>query len=243
MHGMLSTVLPAYYCYGTGSFGGWGGGENARAFPAWFGKNSTQGRLARSLTDIQIHMRLKVSGDKREIRQSYIPALSHKLVQPLVDRGSDAIEDVINEMDEYYLSKDEWDAIVEMGIGENSGDPLLKKIPAATKSAFTRKYNTSDHPIPFHKATEIAMSKKMPAAEKPDLEEAFEVEIDVDPAEDEVKKPKKGEDENTIRDKLVKAKKPKAAPDAKSKAATTSKAAASKGTASKAAPKGKAAKK
>lgn len=237
VHGMLSTVLPAYYCYGTGSFGGWGGGENCRAFPAWFGKNSTQGRLQRSLTDIQIHMRLKVSGDKREIRQSYIPALSHRLVQPLIDDGSEAIPEVIETMDEYYLSKDEWDAIVEMGIGENSGEPLLKKIPAATKSAFTRKYNTSDHPIPFHKATEITQAKKAPAAERPDLEEAFEVEADPEPEEDE-KKPKKGEDENTIKDKLVKAKKPKAATAAKSKAAATG-----KGAASKAAPKSKASKK
>lgn len=239
---MLSTVLPAYYCYGTGSFGGWGGGESARAFPSWFGKNSTQGRLARSLTDIQIHMRLKVSGDKGEIRQSYIPALSHRLIQPLIEHGSDGVQDVIDEMDEYYLSKDEWDAIIEMGIGENSGEPLLKKIPAATKSAFTRKYNTTDHPIPFHKATEITLSKKMPAAEKPDLEEAFEVEVDVDPEED-VKKPKKGEDENTIKDKLVKAKKPKAPTAAKGKAATASKAGTSKAAASKAAPKSKAAKK
>lgn len=235
VHGMLSTVLPAYYTYGGSTFG-WGGGENSRAFPGWFGKNSTQGRLQRSLTDIQIHMRLKVSGDKREIRQSYIPALSHKLVQPLIDNGSDAISDVIREMDEYYLSKEEWDAIVEMGIGDNTGEALLKRIPTATKSAFTRKYNSTDHPIPFHKATDIAQSKKMPAAEKPDLEEAFEVEIDPEPEEEE-KKPKKGEDDNTIKDKLVKAKKPKAAAGAKGKTA------AGKGAPAKPAPKGKAVKK
>lgn len=208
-HGMLSTVLPAYYCYGTGSMGGWGGGENCRAFPSWFGKNSTQTRLARALTDIQIHMRLKVSGDKREIRQSYIPNLLHKLTDPLIDDGADGIADVIQAMDDYYLSKDEWDAVLELGIGENSGEPILKKIPAATKSALTRKYNSSDHPIPFHKATEITQSRKMPAAEKPDLEEAFEVEPEADVEEDE-KKLKKGEDEDTIKDKLVKAKKPKA---------------------------------
>jgi replication factor C subunit 1 len=243
VHGVLSTVLPAYYTYGTGSFGSWnGGGENARAFPGWFGKNSTQGRLQRSLTDIQIHMRLKVSGDKREIRQSYIPALSHKLVQPLIDQGTDGVSEVIKEMDEYYLSKDEWDAIVEMGIGENTGDALLKKIPTQTKSAFTRKYNSSDHPIPFHKATDIAQSKKMPAAEKPDFEEAFEVEAEADPEEEE-KKPKKGEDENTIKDKLVKAKKPKAASAAKGKAAAGGKAPAAKGASAKAAPKSKSTKK
>lgn len=248
VHGMLSTVLPAYYCYGTGSMGGWGGGggENARAFPAWFGKNSTQGRLARSLTDIQIHMRLKVSGDKREIRQSYIPSLSHKLIQPLIDQGTEGITKVIEEMDEYYLSKDEWDAIIEMGIGkENSGETLFKQIPTNVKSSFTRKYNSTDHPIPFHKATEIALSKKLPQAEKPDLEEAFEVEVEPeleDGDDDGKKKLKKGEDENTIKDKLVKAKKPKTTAAAvKGKAGTST---AAKGrAASKPPSKGKSTKK
>jgi replication factor C subunit 1 len=42
----------------------------------------------RQLSDVQIRMRLKVSGDKSEIRQSYIPALFPHIVKPLVDRGA-----------------------------------------------------------------------------------------------------------------------------------------------------------
>lgn len=85
-------------------------------------------------------MRLRVSGDKREIRQSYIPTLFPRLVQPLIDHGTEGVEDVIETLDQYYLSKEEWDAIVEMGIGEGMGqEEVLKKIPAQTKSAFTRK--------------------------------------------------------------------------------------------------------
>lgn len=43
-------------------------------------------------------------------------------------------------MDEYYLSKDEWDTIVEIGVGDQSGEIINKKISGATKSALTRKF-------------------------------------------------------------------------------------------------------
>jgi replication factor C subunit 1 len=52
----------------------------------------------------------------------------------------DALGDVIGTMDEYYLGKDDWDAFVELGVGEMNQDAVLKKIPSATKSAFTRQY-------------------------------------------------------------------------------------------------------
>lgn len=106
----------------------------------WLGKNSTQNKLGRQLGEIQIRMRLRVSGDKREIRQSYLPTLVPRLVSPLVEHGTEGVQEVIELMDQYYLSKEEWDAIVEMGIGEGmSVEQVLKSIPTATKSAFTRK--------------------------------------------------------------------------------------------------------
>jgi len=105
-----------------------------------------------------------VSGDRREIRQSYLPTLFPRLVEPLQERGSvslilpfhlsvpaedvlikletsqEAVPEVIELMDEYYLTKEDWDAIVELGIGEGfSQEEVLKAIPTATKTAFTRK--------------------------------------------------------------------------------------------------------
>ncbi|GAA5992920.1 hypothetical protein JCM5350_007801, partial [Sporobolomyces pararoseus] len=143
LHGIMSCVKPASYCYGQG------GQTN---FPSWFPKNSSQGKLGRLLGEIQIRMRLKVSGDRKEIRQSYLPTLFPRLVTPLQERGSEAVQEVIDLMDEYYLTKEDWDAIVELGIGEGfNQEEVLKLIPPATKTAFTRKYNSTDHPIPFHK--------------------------------------------------------------------------------------------
>ena len=56
-------------------------------FDRWLGQNSKQSKLGRQLSDVQIRMRLKVSGDKSEIRQSYIPALFPHIVKPLIDVG------------------------------------------------------------------------------------------------------------------------------------------------------------
>jgi replication factor C subunit 1 len=108
-------------------------------------------------------MRLRVSGGKHEIREQYMPMLASKIVSPLGKEGQvsvqptaiivllsgatcafqlmfkDALEDVIGTMDEYYLGKDDWDAFVELGVGDMNMDAVLKKIPSATKSAFTRQ--------------------------------------------------------------------------------------------------------
>ena len=46
---------------------------------------------------------------------------------------------MIEHMDEYYLSKEDWDTIVELGVGPNQDAAILKKMNTATKSSFTRK--------------------------------------------------------------------------------------------------------
>jgi hypothetical protein len=51
-----------------------------------------------------------------------------------------AVEEVISYMDEYYLGKEDWDAFVELGVDTMKEELILKKIPTATKSAFTRQY-------------------------------------------------------------------------------------------------------
>jgi hypothetical protein len=79
-------------------------------------------------------------------------------------------------MDDYYVSREDWDTIVELGLGEQKDDVVLKKIATATKTALTRKYNSQDHPIPFHKAQDLGkVPKKLAGGPAPDLEEAFDV--------------------------------------------------------------------
>ncbi|KAG5643238.1 hypothetical protein DXG03_001287 [Asterophora parasitica] len=235
LHAVCSAVRPASVLYGTGAHYG---GPNSMSFPQyvsfililfsaldiepsfpflrWLGQNSKQNKLTRQLTDVQIRMRLKVSGDKAEIRQAYLPALFPHIVKPLLDSGASAVDEVIERMDEYYLSKEDWDTVVELGVDDHKDDLILKKISAATKSAFTRKYNASEHPIPFHKAQDLGkVPKKLAGGPAPDLEEAFDLDDVVDDASDDEKKKKSPDDISN--DKLIQVAKKKKTPAAKGK--------------------------
>ncbi|KAI0352482.1 DNA replication factor C, large subunit [Trametes cingulata] len=206
LHAVLSTVRPASFLYGMGA--GYGG-PNAMSFPQWLGQNSKQNKLSRQLTDVQARMRLKVSGDKSEIRQSYIPALFPHVVQPLMDQGASAVDDVIEVMDEYFLTREDWDTIVELGVGDRSDAIVTKKISTATKTSFTKKYNSRDHPIAFHRAELLGkVPKKLAAAgPAPDLEEAFDVEDEI--VEEAEEEEKEDTDDAPEKDSLIKAAKQK----------------------------------
>ncbi|KAJ7699640.1 DNA replication factor C, large subunit [Mycena rosella] len=173
LHAVCSTVRPASFQYGMGAHYG---GPNSMSFPQWLGQNSKQTKLSRQLGDVQIRMRLKVSGDKSEIRQSYIPALFPHIIRPLMDVGASVVEDIIEKMDEYYLTKEDWDTIVELGVDDKKDDLVLKKISTATKTTLTKKYNAAQHPIPFYKATDLGkVPKKLAGGPAPDIEDAFDV--------------------------------------------------------------------
>lgn len=103
----------------------------------------------------------------------------------LESEGKDSLDDIIDTMDEYFLTKDDWDAIVELGVGP-MGEATVS-IPTQTRSAFTRTYNQRSHPMPFMKASSVAATK---AAKKdvPDIEDAIiesEDEALGEPVEDE----------------------------------------------------------
>jgi hypothetical protein len=56
-----------------------------------------------------------------------------------------AVPEVIDYMDEYYLSKEDWDTIVELGVGPANSEFIMKKISTATKSGFTRRSVLSEN--------------------------------------------------------------------------------------------------
>ncbi|KAF8185193.1 purine nucleotide binding protein [Pholiota molesta] len=158
LHAITSTVKPTSLMYGNGA--GYGG-PNAMSFPQWLGQNSKQNKLNRQLGDIKFAC-------------AYIPAMYPHIVRPLQEEGVSAVPEVIQKMDDYYLTKEDWDTIVELGVDEKKDDLVLKKISTATKTALTRKYNSTEHPIPFHKAEDLGkMAKRLPGGPAPDLEEAY----------------------------------------------------------------------
>jgi replication factor C subunit 1 len=56
-----------------------------------------------------------------------------------LSHSQSAVDQVINRMDEYYLSKEDWDTVVELGVDQNKDELILKKISTATKTTLTRK--------------------------------------------------------------------------------------------------------
>lgn len=202
-HAVFSFVKPASYVYG--NLGAQVG------FTSWLGNNSKQGKLARYVKDIQSHMRLRTTADRHEIRQQYMSALWEKTIGLMKSQGKDSVEEVIEFMDSYYLSKDDYDAIMELGLGPMDQESV--KIDTQTKAAFTRLYNSRDHPRSHQKAGDTGMARLGGGKrEKPDLEEAVDEEDDLVEVVDEVDE---DEELDLKKDKFIKAPKKKAAPKAK----------------------------
>ena len=83
-------------------------------------------------------MRLRASGDRHEIRQQYMPTLWVQLVKKLQEQGKEAVPEVIELMDSYFLTKDDFDAISELGVGPMDMERV--KIETQAKATFTRVY-------------------------------------------------------------------------------------------------------
>ncbi|KFY01127.1 hypothetical protein O988_02896 [Pseudogymnoascus sp. VKM F-3808] len=163
VHAVFSSVRPASFMSGaiTGEM----------PFTTWLGNNSKHGKLSRFVKEIQSHMRLRTSGDRHEIRQQYLPTLWTQLIKRLEIEGKESVDEVIDLMDSYFLTRDDFDSIMELGVGPQRQE--LVSLETQTKSTFTRLYNSRTHPMPFMKASNVVAPAKA-VKEMPDLEEAIE---------------------------------------------------------------------
>ncbi|CCG21264.1 Rfc1 protein [Candida orthopsilosis Co 90-125] len=186
-HGLMSTVKPSYEVAGqvTGRLN----------FSAWLGQNSKQMKYQRMLQELQYHTRVKTSTTKQELRLDYLNPLWIKLNIPIKQQGEAGIDQTIETMDAYYLTKEDYDNISDM---LNKPIDLDKK----DKTAFTRKYNNAIHPTVIYKTGNSfgAGSKRTTPAEV-DYEDV--VEDDMEDVEDD----NDGEESDKIdakKDKLIK---------------------------------------
>lgn len=164
--------------------------------------------MSRYVKEIQGHMRLRSSGDRDEIRQQYMPLVWEKLVRRLQNEGKDSVEEVIDFMDSYFLTREDWDALLELGLGPM--DESTVKLETQTKAAFTRVYNQRSHPLPFMKASNVVAPKKTPK-EKPDIEDAIDESDEEEVVEEESKEQDEDEELDLKKDKYVSLPKKKAA--------------------------------
>ena len=128
---------------------------------------------------------------------------------------------MIELMDSYFLTKEDYDAMIELGLGPMAEDKV--KLDTQTKATFTRMYNAQSHPLPFMKASSVVAPKAAKKV-KPDLEDAIDESDGGEEllAEGEVKEDEE-EDVDLKKDKYIKAPKKKPAAKAATKGATKSK--------------------
>lgn len=126
-HAVFSTVRPASFIAGQ---------LMGSSFTSWLGNFSKAGKLGRYVRELHSHMRLKSSGDHNEIRQQYLPLLWEFLVNRLQSEGTEAVDSVIELMDSYFLTREDFDAIQELGVGPMVDEEV--NIETKTKAAFTR---------------------------------------------------------------------------------------------------------
>ena len=86
----------------------------------------------------------------------YLPFLRKRLIEPMSRQDAD-IDEVIGLLDEYHLTRDDWDSINDLCQMKGDADPT-KDIQSKVKSAFTRSYNAASHAMPY--VQDVAAKKK-----------------------------------------------------------------------------------
>lgn len=124
-------------------------------------------------------------------------------------------------LDSYYLTKEDYDALMEFGIGYLEQEIITKDITSQCKSALTRTYNKMEHKSPFALQS-FAKARASGGAQRPDTEEAADLDDDV--LIDSIDEEQEEEEEDLSKDKMVKAKKAPAKGKGKASTAATTKA-------------------
>lgn len=212
-HAILSTIYPSFEIQGQIS--------NRINFTSWLGQNSKRMKFERIVQNLQYHTCIKTKTNNLDLRLDYIPFLKNILINPLIEKGAEGIPEILKLMDEYYLTKEDFDNILELEVhGTMKIDDKYKKIPTNIKSAFTRKYNSYIHPTVIYKTGDSIgkNSSKGSGIKRGEFGEAEEDDGADNGGEGDNEN---GEDSDIKNDSLIKEVKPK---NAKAKVKATTKA-------------------
>ncbi|XP_045140043.1 replication factor C subunit 1 [Echinops telfairi] len=155
-------------------------------FPSWLGKNSSTARHDRVVQDLALHMSLRTHSSRVTVNLDYLSHMRDALVQPLASHGAGGVQAVVALMDAYYLTKDDFDSIMDLSSWGGKASPFSKLDPKV-KAAFTRAYNKESHLTPYSLlAVKTASRSTGPAldsesSEEFNEEEAPSEEKDADP--------------------------------------------------------------
>jgi replication factor C subunit 1 len=106
--------------------------------------------MARLLRELHVHLSLRVSADRAQLREAYLPVLLDAVLAPLRAHGADGIDEAIARLDANDLTRDDVDAMLELtgALRPAAADPW-RGVPPAAKAQFTRKYNSGTHVLPY----------------------------------------------------------------------------------------------
>ncbi|KAK6141906.1 hypothetical protein DH2020_024355 [Rehmannia glutinosa] len=147
LHGQRETLeqvidavfMPIMFHYNVYSLGE----RNYNRFGGWLGKNSTMGKNYRLLEDLHVHLLASRESNlgRATLRLDYLTILLKRLTDPLRMLPKDeAVEKVVEFMDLYSISMEDFDTIMEMSKFKGHPNPL-DGIQPAVKAALTRTYN------------------------------------------------------------------------------------------------------
>ncbi|XP_068241805.1 replication factor C subunit 1 [Palaemon carinicauda] len=170
---MYSSVLPGEYMSGHLS--------SQIEFPRWLGNNSRRNKFDRLMQELQMHMRLKISGSKMDVNMDYCETLKRAVTQPLVKYGMEGVQSSVDVMNIYNLLREDLDSMLELTQWPGSKDPMAN-VDSKVKSAFTRLYNKESQMTPFAPIS-VAKKKKSTVGEEEmygeDEEESEEEDDDI----------------------------------------------------------------
>ncbi|KAB1215676.1 Replication factor C subunit 1 [Morella rubra] len=118
------------------------GERNFNRFGGWLGKNSTMGKNLRLMEDLHVHLLAsrESSSGRETLRVEYLTLLLKRLTEPLrVLPKDEAVQKVVEFMNIYSISQEDFDTIVELSKFKGHPNPL-DGIQPAVKAALTKAY-------------------------------------------------------------------------------------------------------
>ena len=118
---------------------------------------SKESRVDRVLQEVKVHTRLSAGVSKSCLVLDYGQRLKDHICAPIIDHGTDGVDQAINSMQNYSLLREDLDGLVEVTQWPDKAN-FRKAMDRKTKAAFTRKYNKMRAMMPYN--IEKAFSKK-----------------------------------------------------------------------------------
>lgn len=136
-----STVMPGSYMRSSNGLG-------FPQFPQFMGKLSTTNKNLRLTDELVSHMALSITGTRTSFTLDYLQPFKDSLIQPLLNSEKDGINDVLSLLENYSLTKENMDSLLELSLWSGDNDPM-KMVDTKTKTALTKAYNKKDFTLPY----------------------------------------------------------------------------------------------